>query len=457
MTTTSRSDGRPPRRARRLRAIRVARFVLFVFLVSAAPGSAQRTLPIDSNLADPLLDAVLRSNPGLIAQRHALSAAEARLRAAGFAPPAVLSGEIEDVPGGTDLSGAGFRVEVGKEFLTGGRSASARALAAAEVRSAEAALHAAELRVWSATARALTRALGWSAIEIRLASEDSLLIGAEESLRGRFSVGEARYTDVLRLRTERVRVQTDRAEAVAEARIGVATLEGLLGEERQAVTPAIRSLSGSTTPSAHLMEELPDPPDLDSLIDRSGRVRLAAAGLDWARAQRTAVGASQRPRIAGAVGAQRVEAADGGFAIGPTLGLSVSLPFTARRAYRAEAEAADRALVAAQAELAAARAAVRADLVTARTRYQAARERLSVFDRALLEGVREERESALAAYRTGEISLIELLDFERALTRAEIERRRAHIDAVLALADLVSGAADPSQDERGGSSAFRPE
>lgn len=398
----------------------------------------------------------MHSNPGLIARRQALSAARARLQAAGFAPPAVLSGEIEEVPGGTDLSGAGFRVEVGKEFLTGGRTAAARALAAADLRSAEAVLHAAELRIWAATARALTHALGWSAIARRLASEDSLLIGAEESLRARFSVGEARYTDVLRLRTERVRVQTDRAEAVAEARVGVAALEGLLGDGPAAATPVMRGVY-APAPSALLSGDLPEPPDLDSLIDRSGRVRMAAAGLDRAEAERHVVRASQRPRIAAAVGAQRVEAADGGFAIGPTLGLSVTLPFTARRAYRAEAEAAERALVAAQAELTSARAEVRADLVAARTRYEAARERLAVFDRALLEGVRQERESALAAYRTGEVSLIELLDFERALTRAEIERRRAHIDAVFALADLVSGAAGASQNERGGSSAFQPE
>lgn len=456
MTTTSRPDLSSTPRTSPVASFRIVGSVLLVLLVSAVPGSAQQTLPIDPNLADPLLAAVARSNPGLIARRRALSAAEARLQAAGFAPPAVLSGEIEEVPGGTDLSGAGFRMEIGREFLTGGRSAAARALAAAELRSAEAALHAAELRIWAAAARALTRAIGWSAIQRRLASEDSLLVGAEESLRGRFSVGDARYTDVLRLRTERVRVQTERAEAVAAARVGVAALEGLLGEELPAATLAIRSIS-SPAPSAHLLDDLPEPPDLDSLIDRSGRVAMAIAGLERAEAQRDAVRASQRPRIAAAVGAQRVEADDGGFAIGPTLGLSVTLPFTARRAYRAEAEAAERALVAAQAELAAARAEVRADLVAARTRYEAARERLSVFDRALLEGVRQERESALAAYRTGEISLIELLDFERALTRAEIERRRAHIDAVLALADLVSGAAGASQDERGGSSAFQPE
>jgi cobalt-zinc-cadmium efflux system outer membrane protein len=424
---------------------------LFALLCSG-PASAQQ-IPIDSTLAGPLMEAVLRSNPELVAQRSAVAVAQSGFRAAGFAPPAVLSGEIEDVPGGTDLGGAGFRVEIGKEFLTGGRSAAARALAAAEMRSAEAALYSAELRTRAATARALAQALGWSAIASRLAAEDSLLVGAEASLRGRFSVGEARYTDVLRLRTERIRVQTDRAEALAEAHVGLAALEGLLGEGLAGAAPLVRTVS-TAPPTALELENLPPPPDVDSLVGASGRVRVAQAALERAEAAQAAVRAEQRPRIAGAIGAQRVEAEDGGFAVGPTVGFSVTLPFTARRASEAAAEAAERAVAAARAELAAARAGVRADLIAARTRYEAARERLGVFDAALLRGVRQEREGALAAYRSGDLSLIELLDFERALARAEVEQTRAHIAAIFALAELISGAAGAPVDVPGGPSAF---
>lgn len=427
--------------------------VAALLLLFPGIASAQQIVAIDSTLAGPLLEAVLRSNPALVAQRSAVAVSQSRLRAAGFAPPAVLSGEMEDVPGGTDFGGAGFRVEIGKEFLTGGRSAAARALAAADLQAAEAVLYAAELRTHAATIRALTRALGWSAIARRLAAEDSLLIGAEASLRGRFAVGEARYTDVLRLRTERVRVQTERAEAVAEARVGLAALEALLGDGLAKATPLVRTVAAAH-PTALSLDNLPPPPDVDSLVALSGRVRLAQAALDRARAAQAAVRAEQNPRIAGALGVQRVEAEDGGFAVGPTLGVSVTLPFTARQANRTAAETAERAVAAAQAELAAARAEARADLIAARTRYEAARERLAVFDAALLRGVRQEREGALAAYRSGELSLIELLDFERALARAEIEQRRAHIEAMIALTDLISGAAGTLSDEPGGTSTF---
>ncbi|MET0398863.1 MAG: hypothetical protein ABW277_18875, partial [Longimicrobiaceae bacterium] len=48
---------------------------------------------------------------------------------------------------------------------------------------------------------------------------------------------------------------------------------------------------------------------------------------------------------------------------------------------------------------------------------------------------------ALAAYGSGDLSLVELLDFERARARAEIQRVRARIEAADALAELLSSAA----------------
>ena len=150
--------------------------------------------------------------------------------------------------------------------------------------------------------------------------------------------------------------------------------------------------------------------------------------------------------MSAAIGAQRFQGADGDFTVGPVLGASVTLPFTARRGNAAAALAADRAVTVAAAERRAAGATLRATLLAARDRYEAARERLAVYDAALLRGAREERESALAAYRSGELSLIELLDFERALARAETERLRARIDASDALADLLAGASEGAAD-----------
>ena len=97
---------------------------------------------------------------------------------------------------------------------------------------------------------------------------------------------------------------------------------------------------------------------------------------------------------------------------------------------------AEREVDAARAEQRAALASARARIGAAVERYDAAREQIALYDSALLQAARAEREGALAAYRTGDFTLIELLDFERALARAEIDRLRSRMAAADALAAL---------------------
>lgn len=400
---------------------------------------------IDSLLPGWLLTRLRASNPDLAARRVALTAAEARLGAAGFAPAAVLSAELEDAPRGR-LGESSVRVAVERELLSGRRRAAARAAAATDVRAAAAAVRVTEQRAAAVALRALVQAVGWRAVAGRLASQDSLLASAEGSLRARFGVGDARYVDVLRLRTERLRVQTERSGSLTEARAGALALVSLLGGTSDApgavdvanVARLDSLVSVGQTP--FVRGELPPAPDVDSLLTGSGLVALADAEVAQSAALRQLLIAMQRPQVSAGIGLQRV-GAEGNGELGPTVGLSVSLPFTARRANAAALSAADRGVEAAAAGRRATLAAVRGALGAARDRYEAARARLAVFDAALLRGAREERESALAAYRTADLSLLELVDFERALSNAEIERTRALVDAAAALADLFAGAA----------------
>ena len=401
---------------------------------------------IDSLLPAWLLTTLRASNPDLAARRVALTAAEARLGAAGFAPAAVLNAELEDAPRGR-LGNSNVRVGIEREVLTGRRRAAARASAATGVRAAAAAVRVTEQRAAAVALRALVQAVGWRAVAGRLASQDSLLASAEGSLRARFGVGEARYVDVLRLRTERLRVQTERAGSLTEARAGALALVSLLGgtsDAPRSVTPVVDvarldSLV-SVDQTRFVRGELPPAPDVDSLLSGSGLLGLADAEVAQSVALRQFLVAMQRPQVSVGIGVQRV-GAEGNGALGPAVGVSVSLPFTARRANAAALSAADRGVEAAAAGRRATLAAVRGALGAARDRYEAARARLAVFDAALLRGAREERESALAAYRTADLSLLELVDFERALSNAEIERTRALVDAASALADLFAGAA----------------
>jgi len=421
--------------------------LLLLARVGAAQGTPLRTGLTDTTGLGPLLRRVLATNPDLIAQRRALEAATARLRATGFAPATVLAGEVEDVPGGLDVTRAGsIRLALEHEFLSGGRRGAARSLAAAEAEAAAAQLDAAVQRTVVLSVQALTRAVDWLAIAGRLADQDSLLASAQTSLQTRFTAGQARYVDVLRLRTERLRAEAEQAAAETEARVARQGVLGLVGNsDSSPATGAmlIDSLIALRLAFPPSVRSWPPPPEVDSLLAASGAIRLADARVTQARAERQLALANRRPRLTGFAGAQRF-AGDGGYPVGPVFGGSISLPFTAGRANAMARAAAERGVEAAEAQRDAILAGRRGALLAARERYNAARARLAVYDAALLQGAREERESALAAYRSGSLPLIELLDFERSLARAEIDRLRSQIDAGAALTDLLTGGGETS-------------
>lgn len=396
---------------------------------------------LDTLLPPPVLAAIRRYNPDVIARRAALAAAQSRARAAGFTPAAVLTAELEDSDG-ANVGRAGLRLGVEREMFSGARRRAARALAEAEVRGAEAAIRVTEQRAAAAAIRALTEAVAWSTVAARQASQDSLLAAAQEGLRARFAVGDARYVEVLRLRTERLRVQSERAASMSDARTGALALAALVGSPASAFDPPAFAIDSLVRVAAPLFTRgvLPPLPAVDSLLATSGILSLLRADVAQAIASRALLSASQRPLVIAGLGVQRTGGAEGA-GLGPTAGFAVSLPFTARRANAAALQAADRTVDAAEANRGATLSALRSTLMAQRERYDAARIRLSLFDAGLLRGAREERESALAAYRAGELTLLELLDFERALSSAEIERTRAMVDAARALADLFSTAA----------------
>ena len=406
-------------------------------------GISPDTQATDTTALAVLRASIRQSSPDLVAKRLALGAAEARLRAAGFAPASVFTGEVEDVPRGVDVGQAGsIRLTLDHEFVGGARLLAARSVASAEVERATAELRATENRLVWVAQQALTRAIDWVVIARRLAAEDSLLASVQSSVQTRFAVGDARYVDVLRLRTERLRAGSDRALAVSEGDIARQELLGLvtdrdssgaLGRDR------LDSLLTARRAMPQLASGLTAAPNIDSVLAMSGAVRLADAAVGQAQALRDLALANLRARVTAFVGVQRFAADQGSHSLGPVFGGSISLPFTASRANSLAADAATQELAAAVGQRVASLASVRTELLMARNRYETARLRLATYDAALLRGAREERETALASYRNGSLSLIELLDFERALARAEIDRLRSEIEAAVALSDLLTG------------------
>ena len=392
-----------------------------------------------------LRTAVLAASRELSLRRAEITAAEARRDASGFASPGLLVSEVDDARNGR-LDRGSVRVEISRAFLSSARTQGERAVGDMEVQAARVSLGATERRVLAEATRALYTAVGWRAIVRRLAAQDSLLASAEASVRARLSVGEARYVDVLRLRTERLRVNGDRVAAESEIEVAAVTLVGLIGGDSAAAGIAAASFDSLDRGEGlgallTVAARLPEAPSVESLVATAADVRLADARIALTAAQRQLLLAEQRPSFAGSLGLQRIgQDSNSPPGLGPVLSVGMTLPFTAGRANRASLEAADRRTAVALAERSAASVAVRAALGVARARYEAARRRATSYDAALLRAAREERESALAAYRITDISLLDLLDFERALTRVEIERARASIDALASLAELLSGA-----------------
>jgi outer membrane protein TolC len=400
-----------------------------------------------ARLLPPALRAsVLASAPVIVARRAELRAAEARWRATGFAPAAVLSVDLEDARGGR-LDASSPRLAVSRDLLPGATRRALIATADADVRVARVVLAAAERQTIAQSARALYAASAWRAIARRLAAQDSLLSAAESAVRTRFSVGEARYVDVLRLRAERLRVQSDRAAAGTEADAALLSLAALAGDSAAAnlaVTAADRAMPSAAGGPTGGEVVLPVVPSMESLVVIAADRQLADARLAQAAAERQLVLARQRPAASATIGLQRISPdGDRGAGLGPILAAGISLPFTARAANRAAEVAASERTAAAEIARTATITNTRARLAVGRARYESARRRLASFDAALLRGAREEREGALVAYRANDLSLIDLLDFERALSRVEIDRTRALLDALSALADLISGSASP--------------
>ena len=437
--------GRTARCSCSARAVRhlIAAACLFA-ATSAAQGQEGATDTLST--AGRLKFLIRESSPELAFRRAAVSASEAGVNAVGWGPPAALSAEVEEVPSGLDLANAqSMRLELSKDFLPAALRRARRAAAQNAVARARTELNLAERALDARVTRLLVHAVAEGAIAQRLAAEDSLLRAAEEGVRVRFAVGDARYVDVLRLRTERLRVQSDVASALVEARSDRRSLIALadVGAASDSITVLVDALirEGYRSP---IFAVLSAPPDLDSLIAMSGALRLAEIQVAHARSALQIVRAERRPAIGASLGVQRFATEEGGFAVGPSAGVSISLPFTAGRSSRAASLAAEREVAAAEAWQRSVHSSVRSELASGLDRYESAQARVSLFDAALLTGARDERESAVAAFRTGQLSLVELLDFERALSRAEVTRLESYIEAADAIADLITQLAEPT-------------
>lgn len=417
---------------------------LFAATLIPAPLAGQQAV---DTLQQALAARAARSNPQLLATRAAIRTLESRVPEAAARSAPTLSLEVDEVPGGVELWNAGqLQLSIEQELFTGRRRSLESAVAQSALTQQRIELQLLERGITVAITRDLTRWIGERQIVARIELEDALLLEVERSLTARFSVGDARYVDVLRVRTERLRAQSELSQGRAAAERALSRLVAVAGD-----TTGLGDAFASAEKSAALPAHPAAPPSVDSLLTElqtTGLLSLGSSSAD-ARAERDRAGRS--PRIAGAAGVQRFGSPDD-YTVGPALRVSVSLPFAVARSNRNVRLAAENLQKQGAAEDAARRQEIRTQLLAAERRFTRASEQVQLFDAALLSGARSERDAVLVSYRTGSVTLLELLDFERALARAEIEHVRARLVAWDAWADLLSpvewfGAVRPEGDD----------
>jgi outer membrane protein TolC len=358
-------------------------------------------------------------------------AARARTAAAGAAEDAAGAWPATTVGVATTLNTARAILTAALPLPIFGTLGASRGVAHAEAQAASAdeRLTRLELRrraekAWIELARAEARAERSEAA----AQREAELAAAT---RRRFDAGDAARVDVVTAeadaRRSRARADAEKAQIAAAA----AALAGDLGLDPDA---AVHADGGLPAPD--------EPPALEALRERVAghpELRVASTKVDEEGARVQVAHAERWPKlaldIAGAIDDPTLPGSD------LRVGLSVEVPLFGKGGEAEQAAAARRG--AAEAERAAVRRTVDAELVAAYRGYLAARGRALALAADVVPAQTEAARLARVAYDQGQTGLITALEAARALIDAEIEAIDAKADAAAARADLERAVGGP--------------
>lgn len=406
-----------------MRRHRVGLLCALLLLTGSRPLSAQTTARL--SFAG-FIEEVRQRNLELVAQRHAVSVAEAQIAVAKVFPDPVLSGGLAQV----DISGQSAplmsTLGVTLPVELGGKRAGRVALARGEVGVAQAELGETWQRLRAAAATAYIDALAAQLVVERkrhtLASLERLVAVNEK----RVQSGDVGDVALLQSRVECQRYRAEVLGADADARAARLALWTFLNR------PALQDGG------------LPELPPLDGSLSIAPRQFDGARLLQAAEHERPDV--QVRRRTSEAAGA-RVALAGRNRWIDVSLNVSwqrslfsdpfaspqydalsamLSLPLPLSRMYRGELTAAEHAAqqAAAQVEATALRAAV--EVTQALVRYRAAVERLSLYPQGMLNDAEHVHTAMLYSYQRGGASLLEVLAAQRTVDEVSL----AYADAL---------------------------
>ncbi len=396
--------------------------------------AAWSLLTVSANIAraesltlDACIARALAGNPSLRAAEREVEAARARLRQAGAIEAPSLSYAVGKL--GTPVSGEEHdaSLRVSQDLPAPGARGGERAIARIDVLIAEAARESFALKLRGDVARSYHRlqadALGTRTLEsLRRTAED-----LEQMVTTRLRTGGARYLDVLRARSERVRIANDVIEA-----------ERALREDRRGLTLLMGVRYDDSLSAADTLAYAPFDDSLDRVVEAAmdNRPRLRAARLEVERGEAEVAlqHNGRRPSASLSAGLDRVPGSER-----PGLGGEVTfslpfLPWTDRRSRIAEARATQGG---AQTRLAAAEREVDATLRNAFESARSAEQQVQQFDRVLLADAADAIRTATQNYQAGQIDALELFETLRTYRTIELEHIRALLNYKLALTDLA--------------------
>lgn len=368
----------------------------------------------------------LANHPALRAADREVDAAKARIGQAGaFEAPSL---SYETGKRGTPVSADEHEVAVrlSQELGAPGARGRAKSVARIERSIAEATRASLALRLRGDVTRAYRR-LQADALSLRtLESLRRTASDLEQMVNARLRTGGARYLDVLRARSERVRIENDAIEGLRALREDRRSLNGLMARgAEEALEPA---------------DSLTYAPLADSLSNilsaaMADRPRLQAARLEIERGgSQIDLARGRMPSAMVSAGLDRVPGSDSpGF--GGEIALTLPFaPWTDRRARVSEAQASKGS---AQARLEASQREVEGTLRNAFEAARAAERQVQQFDRILLADATDAIRTATQNYQTGQIDGLELFETLRTYRSIELESIRALLNYELARTDLA--------------------
>jgi cobalt-zinc-cadmium efflux system outer membrane protein len=414
-------DGFSVARARR-RHVAVVVALLCPWLPGpAAAEPATATAAVTLTEADVIR--LARARDGQVALAAAgVAEAEAEAVAAGLYPEPSLAWSREHVPGAGADAGREDTFEISVPVEVSGRRAAGRALARAEVASAQAMAARARSEAVAAALLAFYEAIADGRRAEIAGQAVARLDEAARVLGRRHEQGSASGYERTRLELEAELARSELRQAEARAHAARAELALILGVDAGqlvlagSLEPGASGASGATGATGGAAPAQPDAvPDEVSSRPSS---RLLARSVAEARDARGHAGRAWIPAVSVSGGLRIADAGEARY--GYVAGVALDLPLFGRgRDSRARAHAAERL---AQARVHAAELTARRELLRARSELALAREELGRFDAATHERLELLVRGAESGYREGERSLIELLDAQRARTAVELRR-----------------------------------